>query len=81
MLIKVLLFIFLSTIQFSTYAYELLSCRTTVSPGCEGGVLSHKCTSSFISNIDKLNEPNSFDENLDIPGKEEGNIPDKEEGM
>ena len=51
-LIKILLFIFLSTIQFSAYSYELLSCRTTVSPGCEGGVLEHITDSHILSSND-----------------------------
>ncbi len=41
MLIKILLCVFLSIIQFSAHAYVLLSSKTTVSPGCEGGVLEH----------------------------------------
>ena len=59
-------FLFTTALQ----AYIVLDSKTEVSPGCDGGVLSHKCT-SFIS-IDKLNESNSFVENLDIPDKEEG---------
>jgi hypothetical protein len=56
MWVKILLFIFLSTIQFSAYAYELLSSKTTVSPGCEGGVLenitdSHPLLSNDYSTV------------------------------
>ncbi len=56
-------------------AYIILDSKTEVSPGCEGGILSHRCTSS-INNVNKLNEsnfdePNSFDENLDPSDKEE----------
>ena len=61
------IFLFATTLQ----AYMVLDSKTEVSPGCDGGVLSHKCT-SFISNVDKLNASNSFDENLDTPDKEEG---------
>jgi hypothetical protein len=56
-------------------AYIVLDSKTEVSPGCEGGVLSHKCT-SFISSVNKLNESNSFDEN-----DENLNTADKEKDM
>ena len=58
-------------------AYTILDSKTEVSPGCDGGVLSHKCT-SFISasSINKSNESNSFDEN-----DESLNVPEKEEEM
>lgn len=56
------IFLFATPLQ----AYVVLDSKTEVSPGCDGGVLSHECT-SFISNIDKLNESNSFNENLEIP--------------
>jgi hypothetical protein len=49
MLIKILFFMFLSTIQFSAYGYELLSSKTTISPGCEGGVLEHITDSHILS--------------------------------
>jgi hypothetical protein len=44
---QVFLIIVFFSIQFSAHAYEVLSYKTTVSPGCEGGVLSHTTTSSF----------------------------------
>ena len=49
MLVKILVFILLSTIQFSAYAYELLSSKTAVSAGCEGGVLEHITDSHTLS--------------------------------
>lgn len=49
MLTRIFLFIFLLTIQFSAFAYELLSCKTTVSPGCDGGVLEHITESHILS--------------------------------
>jgi hypothetical protein len=45
-LLKIISFIFVCTIQFSANAYELLSSETVVSPGCEGGVLE-EVTESF----------------------------------
>lgn len=61
--IKIFLCSVLFTIPFSSsYGYELLSSKTTVSPGCEGGVLEHTTVSySLVSN-----DSDSFDENLDI---------------
>jgi hypothetical protein len=64
------IFVFATSLQ----AYIILDSKTEVSPGCDGGILSHKCT-SFISNINTLNDSNSnesdsFDENLDIPDEE-----------
>lgn len=32
-------------VTVSLQAYIILDSKTTVSPGCDGGVLSHKCTS------------------------------------
>jgi hypothetical protein len=61
-------FLFTSSIFFfvtSLQAYIILDSKTEVSPGCEGGVLSSRCTSSFIKDTDELNESNSFDDSSD----------------
>ena len=51
MTINILFFTLFFTIQFSAHAYELLSSKTTVSPGCEGGILEHITDSQiFLSN-------------------------------
>lgn len=52
MLIKIFLFIFLSSIHFSANAYVLLSAKTIVSPDGEGGVLEHIIESHILSSCD-----------------------------
>jgi hypothetical protein len=54
MLIR-LFFLFISAVPFSIYAYELLSSKTTVSPGCEGGVLEYGAESYFLVSNDYAN--------------------------
>lgn len=54
MLFKFLIFLFFSSLHFSAYAYELLSCKTTVSPGCEGGILEHITDSNILSSNNYL---------------------------
>jgi hypothetical protein len=50
-------------------AYIILDSKTKVSPGCDGGVLSHRSTSFITSSFDEFDEN---DENLNTSDKEEG---------
>lgn len=64
---KSTLILFASGIAFfitSLQAYIILDSKTEVSPGCDGGVLSHEC-SSWINHVDPFIEPSSFDEHLE----------------
>jgi hypothetical protein len=65
-------FVFLLLSSLNVYGYEIISSKTTVSPGCEGGVLKQTTEKLLVS--DEIKRRMRDEEDINYPMKDEENI-------